>query len=209
MCMLGLFYYYDEIRPRYPKAFFEEFYADYKSVLNGKITYFFFVNHYYQKCQIHGAKETSELFEFKHELLAILSCENFIKETLSDPHMTYIKFLNAWRHYDPNSLDKGKEIPSIFSEGEGQQLMNRLVAHGYCEEGSLKWNEKRSTYLMAMFADAISIALGLNSRGRWKIFENVWGKYNFSDLLSKANDSKESEQLLLEVQEVFPDYKKE
>ena len=85
--------------------------------------------------------------------------------------------------------------------------MGRLVAHGYCEEGSLKWNEEKSTYLMAMFADAISNALDLK-RCRWKVFEGIWGKYNYPDLLSKANDSKESDQLLLEVQEVFPDYKK-
>ena len=64
--LLGLVYYYDEIRPRYPRAFFNNLHHDYLRVTRNEITYNYFINHYYQQCLVHDTKESRELFELKN-----------------------------------------------------------------------------------------------------------------------------------------------
>lgn len=207
--LLGLVYYYDVIRPRYPRAFFNNLHHDYLRVTRNEITYNYFINHYYQQCLVHDTKESRELFELKNELLSILPCEQFIRSTLSTDAITYQRFLNAWMTYDPSQLNEEnlKVIPIQFTQGRGKEIMDSMIMNNYCKAETLEWNNEHSSFLMALFADAIAEELQLG-RERRKPFKELWGNHNYSDLLTKAQDSKESDLLIEKVKEIIPSYKR-
>ena len=156
----------------------------------------------------------------------MLDYEDFVKQTLSDPELTMNGLRVAWRKFDPAILSESVEsagssdveeqvisaveekvIPKVFSKGPGKKAMDMMVEHGYCAASTLNWiyDGENSSYLMALFADAIGRHLKFKGK-RWKPFIQVWGDKNFPDLLTKAAECGNIDNLGLKVKELFPDY---
>ena len=85
--------------------------------------------------------------------------------------------------------------------------MECMVRQGYCRPSNLAWvyEGDNSSYLMALFADAIGKELGFG-RSRWRPFIQLWGNKNYSDLFEKAKNSENRLKMVERVREVFPDY---
>lgn len=209
--VVGLIYYYSEMRPHQAEGFFQNMRRVYSQVLNGERSFYTFIRDYYLKCQKADPKDTPGLIDLKSRLLIILPHEDFVKEKLAEPNMTLYRFLEAWTHYEPpvESEDITTTIPDIFTKGKGKEILDLMVSKGYCEPETLKWNPEKSTYLMALFATAIAQELNLTKNSR-KPFNEIWGNNgkdrNISDLETQALGSKKSDDLISEVKELFPNY---
>ena len=114
LLVLGI-YLYSEVMPRLPGHYLRRLRSDYHKVVNGEISYHYFVNHYSVDCQILRPKDSPELREFKYELLGILQYEEFIKRTLSDSSMNYGRFIEEWKRYDP-IIGFDQSVPPPYEE---------------------------------------------------------------------------------------------
>ena len=221
LLILAISYYREEYLPRFPVYYFRRMLRDFRKVINGEISYFYFSNHYFMDCQIINPKDSTDLRSFKDELMGMLQCEDFIKRTLSDSSITYYGFKSAWEKYNPNmgAGDRDNpsilpediselEIPPILSTEKGRNTMEKMVQAGYCEPITYKWKEDYSTYLMALFAYAIIQEMD-NEHGVWAALTSLWGnngKNNISSLKTQALGAKNSKHLIETVQGVFPLY---
>lgn len=114
LLVLGI-YFYSEVMPRLPGHYLRRLCSDYHKVVNGEISYHYFVNHYSVDCQILRPKDSPELREFKCELLDILQYEDFIRRTLSDSSMNYGRFIEEWKRYEP-SIGFDQSVPTPYEE---------------------------------------------------------------------------------------------
>lgn len=188
----------------YPESLFNEIKKSYQSVIDGQLSYLEFKVDVKNKCRFIKDDDSEEMTGFKKWMINLLDYDNFIQETLLNPHTSLEQFMTQWKEYNLES-----PVPDLFTKGKGKDIMDMMVKHGYCEPVTLRWKDSKSSYLMGMFSSAIADELGLK-RHRRKPFNEIWGnggKNNLSSLESQALECKDSNQLIKEVQELFPKYK--
>ena len=199
--------FYEEIVPRLPNAFFQKVKDDYQKVEAGELSYVAYKEGLRVQCQHRTRNESSRTTHLKDVLLGMLNYDDFIKKALSNPGITIDELREEWRTYNPSALSQGQTVPDVFVQGEGKVVMDWMVRQGYCRPSSLDWmyEGENSSYLMALFADAIGKELGFG-RARWRPFIQLWGERNFSDLFEKAKNCDNRLKMEERVKEVFPDY---
>ena len=197
----------EEIIPRLPNAFFQKVKDGYRKVETGELSYIAYKERLRSECQHRKITESSSTTHFKDVLLGMLYYDDFIKKSLSDPDITIDELRDRWKRYNPSSPSLSQPVPDVFILGEGKSIMECMVRQGYCRPSNLAWvyEGDNSSYLMALFADAIGKELGFG-RSRWRPFIQLWGNKNYSDLFEKAKNSENRLKMLERVREVFPDY---
>lgn len=203
-CLVFLFVYEGHI-PRSPKAFFQKVKDGYRKVETGELSYIAYKEELKTECKHREWAESLGTTRLKEVLLGMLCYDDFMKKVLSDPGLTVDELRDKWRRYNPSG--SSNDAPEVFFQGKGKHIMDLMVLHGYCNPSSLCWiyEGDNSSYLMALFADAIGKELGFG-RSRWRPFIQLWGNKNYSDLFEKAKNSENRLKMLERVREVFPDY---
>jgi len=202
-------YYIDFVHPYSPNTIFMKLMNEYHEVKEGRISYLAFRERMKNECSLIMKKDPMDMIHFKQELLSMLEYDDFMQQALSDPDLTMHKLQEKWRSFDPSvPVPKDEAIPKEFASGPGKEVMDMMVEHGYCAPSTLEWvyEGENSSYLMAMFADAIGRHLKFKGK-RWKPFIQVWRDKNFPDLLTKAAECGNVDNLGLKVKELFPEYK--
>ncbi len=205
-CLVFLFVYEGHI-PRSPKAFFQKVKDGYRKVETGELSYIAYKEELKTECKHREWAESLGTTRLKEVLLGMLYYDDFIKKSLSDPDITIDELRDRWKRYNPSSPSLSQPVPDVFILGEGKSIMECMVRQGYCRPSNLAWvyEGDNSSYLMALFADAIGKELGFG-RSRWRPFIQLWGNKNYSDLFEKAKNSENRLKMLERVREVFPDY---
>jgi hypothetical protein len=196
---------YEEIIPRLSNAFFQKVKDGYRKVETGDLSYIAYKERLRSECQHREWAESLGTTRLKEVLLGMLCYDDFMKKVLSDPGLTVDELRDKWRRYNPSG--SSNDAPEVFFQGKGKHIMDLMVLHGYCNPSSFCWiyEGDNSSYLMALFADAIGKELGFG-RSRWRPFIQLWGNKNYSDLFEKAKNSENRLKMLERVREVFPDY---
>ena len=187
-------YYIDYVHPYAPNTLFTKLKNGYEEVKEGRMSYLAFRERMKNECSLFMKKDSMD--------------DDFMQQALSDPDLTMHKLQQKWRSFDPSvPVPKDEAIPKEFASGSGKEVMDMMVEHGYCAPSTLEWvyEGENSSYLMAMFADAIGRHLKFKGK-RWKPFIQVWGDKNFPDLLTKAAECGNVDNLGLKVKELFPEY---
>ncbi len=224
----GFAHYIQEVRPYTPKVFFNRIKDGYGAVKAGKLSYIAFKEAVRNECSLIHQKDSAYMVRFKQNMISMLNYDDFIHETFSDTGLTMEKLFAAWGQYEPpvqveenveskpdspeleESIPKVEEkvsIPKVFATAQGKETMELMVEHGYCAPTTYEWiyDGENSSYLMALFADAIGRHLKFK-RERWKPFTSIWGEHNFPDLFAKASECPNVDYLVEKVKELFPDY---
>ena len=224
----GFAHYIQEVRPYTPKVFFNRIKDGYGAVKAGKLSYIAFKEAVRNECSLIHQKDSAYMVRFKQNMISMLNYDDFIYETFSDTGLTMEKLFAASGQYEPpvqveenveskpdspeleESIPKVEEkvsIPKVFATAQGKETMELMVEHGYCAPTTYEWiyDGENSSYLMALFADAIGRHLKFK-RERWKPFTSIWGEHNFPDLFAKASECPNVDYLVEKVKELFPDY---
>lgn len=222
-------HYIQEVRPYTPKAFFNRIKDGYGAVKAGELSYIAFKEAVKNECSLIHQKDSAYMVRFKQNMISMLDYDDFIHETFSETGLTLEKLFAAWGQYEPpvlpesveskmeipdpeeESLPKVEEkvsIPKVFKTAQGKETMELMVKHGYCAPSTYEWiyDGENSSYLMALFADAIGKHLEFK-RERWKPFSSIWGERNYPDRFAKASECPNVDYLVDKVKELFPDYK--
>ena len=225
----GFAYYIQEVRPYTPKAFFNRIKDGYGAVKAGELSYIAFKETVRNECSLIYQKDSAYMIRFKQNMMSMLNYDDFIHEAFSDTGLTMEILFAAWGQYEPSvqieenveskpdspelkeSLPKVEEkvsIPKVFLTAQGKETMELMVKHGYCAPSTYEWiyDGENSSYLMALFADAIGRHLKFK-RERWKPFSSIWGERNYPDLFAKASECPNVDYLVEKVKELFPEYK--
>ena len=225
----GFAHYIQEVRPYTPKVFFNRIKDGYGAVKAGKLSYIAFKEAVRNECSLIHQKDSAYMVRFKQNMISMLNYDDFIHETFSDTGLTMEKLFAAWGQYEPpvqveenveskpdspeleESIPKVEEkvsIPKVFATVQGKETMELMVEHGYCAPTTYEWiyDGENSSYLMALFADAIGRHLKFK-RERWKPFSSIWGERNYPDLFAKASECPNVDYLVEKVKELFPEYK--
>ena len=225
----GFAYYIQEVRPYTPKAFFNRIKDGYGAVKAGELSYIAFKETVRNECSLIHQKDSAYMIRFKQNIISMLNYDDFIHEAFSDTGLTMEILFAAWGQYEPpvqieenveskpdspelkESLPKVEEkvsIPKVFLTAQGKETMELMVKHGYCAPSTYEWiyDGENSSYLMALFADAIGRHLKFK-RERWKPFSSIWGERNYPDLFAKASECPNVDYLVEKVKELFPEYK--
>lgn len=225
----GFAYYIQEVRPYTPKAFFNRIKDGYGAVKAGELSYLAFKETVRNECSLIHQKDSAYMIRFKQNMMSMLNYDDFIHEAFSDTGLTMEILFAAWGQYEPpvqieenveskpdspelkESLPKVEEkvsIPKVFLTAQGKETMELMVKHGYCAPSTYEWiyDGENSSYLMALFADAIGRHLKFK-RERWKPFSSIWGERNYPDLFAKASECPNVDYLVEKVKELFPEYK--
>lgn len=201
-------YYIDFVHPYSPNTLFTKLMNGYHEVKEGRMSYLAFRERMKNECSLIMKKDPMDMIHFKQELLSMLEYDDFMQQALSDPDLTMHKLQEKWWSFDPSvPVPKEDAIPKEFASGPGKEVMDMMVQHGYCAPSTLEWvyEGENSSYLMAIFADAIGRHLKFKGK-RWKPFIQVWGDKNFPDLLTKAAECGNVDNLGQKVKELFPEY---
>lgn len=210
--LLGVIFYMDGYYPFTKRALFNNLKGEFNKVLQGKVSYLYFASHFRATFLQIAQKDSSETVSLKYEISEMLEYEDFLRRVFADSSISFNKFLSQWREYglyaghESESKPEVITIPDCFTNSDGIKIMNRMVEAGYLEPGTYQWKDANSTYLQAIFADAIGQELGVPYRLKWKYFKGLWGDKNYGDLFYKAISSKEYEVLESTVKKVFPKY---
>ena len=222
-------HYIQEVRPYTPKAFFIRIKDGYGAVKAGELSYIAFKEAVRDECSLIHQKDSAYMIRFKQNMMSMLNYDDFIHEAFSDTGLTMEKLFAAWGQYEPpvqieenveskpdspelkESLPKVEEkvsIPKVFTTAQGKETMELMVKHGYCAPSTYDWiyDGENSSYLMALFADAIGRHLKFK-RERWKPFSSIWGERNYPDLFAKASECPNVDYLVEKVKELLPEYK--
>ena len=221
-------HYIQEVRPYTPKVFFNRIKDGYGAVKAGELSYIAFKEAVKNECSLIHQKDSAYMVRFKQNMISMLDYDDFIHETFSETGLTLEKLFAAWGQYEPSvqpecvegktdspepeeSLPKVEEkvsIPKVFLTAQGKETMELMVKHGYCAPSTYEWiyDGENSSYLMALFADAIGRHLKFK-RERWKPFSSIWGERNYPDLFAKASECPNVDYLVEKVKELFPEYK--
>lgn len=197
--------YNEGILPRSLNSFFQKVKDGYRKVEAGELSYIAFKEDLRNKCYHRMQIESLQTIRFKEVLLGMLNYDDFIKQSLSNPDITVEELQEKWEVYDLSGPNLS--VPEVFNQGKGKAIMAQMVAHGYCKSSSLCWiyDGDNSSYLMALFADAIGRELGFGRR-RWRPFIQLWGNKNYCDLFEKAKNSDNRLKMEEKVRAIFPGY---
>lgn len=229
VCIYG--YYTTLLSPTCQQSLFRNLKWEYSKVQKGEMAYPIFCSHFRSQYLFYDSSYPKETVTLMYEMNEILNHEKFLQEALADPNITLRAFMSKWLKYHPASeipstvsespkeapLSPVREIPSVFMTEKAQERLKLMTHFGYLDNNRnwiLNPNPKRdgdlkeSTYLVALFADALAEDSGLDRRDRWKHIKSLWGDRNYPDLLKKAQESPQFDLLLEKVRMVFPDYSK-
>lgn len=205
---LGVLWYLDSIHPYLPRTLFYKMKNGYKDVIDGKITFSSFKDHALIECQP-GPKDTDEMVRFKLWFISILKYDSFFKDAFSKPDLTIGELRRMRDAYDPDAPIERRQIPDIFKDGRGKEIMEALVGE-YCNKETLEWikSPQNTTELQGVFVDAICKSLQLPYKGRFDDIKRIWGDKNFTEYFEKAKNKRKDERdrLQSEVRKVFPTY---
>lgn len=125
-----LWYYYEEqIAPFLVKTLFNNLKSEYRKVALGFMEYYPFVAHFDSKYLVIYEKDHSETVTFKRELCYMLPEEDFIRNTLVDPDITYDEFIKRWNIYKHEDELEGESLES--SSSRASKLMGRKYLPEY------------------------------------------------------------------------------